>query len=135
MKESKPIVEYTNKEGNRIIKVPLGRNTGKYAEIDATEWGYLRELGLSPNWSIGANNNVKAHCGLSPNNYVLVARVLLDCGEQEIVKYKDLNPLNLRNSNIMKLFSPRKGLKSDRILVIKAKNRFNKLETQINISH
>jgi hypothetical protein len=122
MKVSKPIYETQDKDGTRVIRVPLGRKQDLFAEIEAVDFHYLRELGLTPNWSKGANNNVKASCRAANNDYVLVARVLTQAKEHEKILYKDKNPLNLRQSNIIKVWSPRKDLRNHHGLVLRTKD-------------
>lgn len=93
----------TVQEGDRLIAlVPLGRSDLK-AEMWRDDYDFLVKLGLSPNWSSYRNvtgNYVTASAVDTPSKHVLVARVLMDAGAGQVVRYADGNPLNLRRGNL-----------------------------------
>jgi len=99
----KPRPIETYQDGDRLLaRVPLGRSDLK-AEMWKEDFGFLIKLGLSPNWSSYKNetgNYVTASAVDTPSNRVLVARVLMDAAEGQVVRYADGNPLNMRRENL-----------------------------------
>lgn len=100
--KARPIT--TVQEGTReVARVPLGRNASLHAEIYRDDFDFLVKLGLSPNWSSYKNvtgNYVTASAVDTPSKHVLVARVLMDAGAGQVVRYADGNPLNMRRENL-----------------------------------
>lgn len=87
-------------EGNRVLcRVPLSDGK-RHAEIWAEDLEAIQALGISVNWA-GLRNGYVTACGRrAVSGKVLVARVLMDAQEGEIVVYRDKNPLNLRRENL-----------------------------------
>jgi hypothetical protein len=85
--------------GRELIKVPLGR-TDKHCYVYKEDREFLRRLGLSMNWNVSPQGYVTAACSNSSNGYVLVARILMNAGRGQQVKYKDGDALNLRTENL-----------------------------------
>jgi hypothetical protein len=76
------------------------------------DYAVLLALGLSPSWFIWRSGYVATPAPYSPNGHVNVARVLLDAGEGEVVRYVDSDKLNLRRENL--LIEPGFALRRDR---------------------
>lgn len=83
-----------------IAHVPLGgkHGAGKFATLYWSDWLALQKLGLSPYWSLTANN-IQSRDRSGRNR--AVARVILDLGPKEKVLYKDGDGTNLRRSNLV----------------------------------
>lgn len=100
--KARPIT--TVEEGSRLTaRVPLGRDGLYFAELYKEDYDFLCRLGMSPNWACYKNQHlfyVTAACVNTPSNRVLVARVLVDAGVGEVVRFADGNTLNLRRDNL-----------------------------------
>ena len=97
---SRPI-RITVEGEKKVALVPLGRAGSLEAAIYLEDYETLMELGLSGNWfAIPPANYVSVSAKRGPGRKVLVARVLLDAGEGEVVKFLDGNPLNMRRDNL-----------------------------------
>jgi hypothetical protein len=102
--------------GREIIKVPLGR-TDKYCFIFKEDREFLKRLGLNMNWNVLPNGYVTACSSISPNAYLLVARVLTNAGPGQSVRYKDGDKLNLRFSNLYVSNDGKAAIRRDRDFV------------------
>lgn len=87
-------------EGGKLILVPLGRDTKAYAMIERGDYAFLVRLGLSPNWNLSAKGYPTAGATRATGGRVSVARVLMDAGPGQTVRYRDSNPRNLRRENL-----------------------------------
>src|SRR5258705_12006989 len=99
---AKPVFLELDEDGKEIVRVKLGRFGEEYATIERQDYYYLLSLGVSANWFRSVpmgyvhTSNIKA-----PGKQLSVARVLLDCGPQETIRY--INPRNksdLRRKNL-----------------------------------
>lgn len=88
--------------GLRAALVPLGRASSKgVAIIEEEDLALLQELGLSLAWNRNPTTGVVvAPAGAASGNRVQVARVLLDLGPGENVRYLSGDPTDLRRSNL-----------------------------------
>lgn len=100
-------IETSLDENNRpIVRVPLGKNGSKgYATLYLQDFERLMELGLSTAWNLVGKGYVTATCSTAPGNSVQVARVLLDAGAYEQVRYCNGDKTDLRTNNILKFFT------------------------------
>lgn len=87
-------------EDGDIVIVPLGRQGSKHAFIDKADYDYLMKLGLSTAWHESAGGYVAAVAHRARGNLINVARVLLNAGIGQYVRYVDGDPRNLRRSNL-----------------------------------
>jgi hypothetical protein len=101
-------------DGEVLVAVPLGPKAKGYAVIELIEFEKLKYLGLSGNWFEGRDSNVRAAAAKAPSGYVSVARILVDAGEFEQVRYQDGDKTNLKRGNISKVWHSRAGMKRDR---------------------
>ena len=84
-----------------IVRVPLGRSHDKFAEIEQEDFDFLIKLGVSPNWNrLAPRDYVTASAKAASGSHIQIARVLLNAGPGEGIKYGDGNPLNLRRENL-----------------------------------
>lgn len=96
------IIDHVCHAGVDLALVPLGRfgNRG-YAVIEADDLSTLEALGLSMAW----NRNQQTGTVFTPavkasGGNVQVARVLLDLGPGQIVRYANGDPTDLRRQNL-----------------------------------
>ncbi|MHA6690555.1 hypothetical protein [Devosia sp. A449] len=89
-------------DGNEISFVPIGQFASKgVAVIDTEDLLMLEELGLSLAWNRNSRTGyVFAPAARAVGRSVQVARVLLDCGPGENVRYLNGDPTDLRRSNL-----------------------------------
>jgi hypothetical protein len=85
-------------DGREVVKVPLGR-TDKVCYVYKDDRDFLRRLGLSMNWNISPQGYVTAPAKAS-NGYVMVARIIMNVGPGQQVRYRDGDGLNLRTGNL-----------------------------------
>jgi hypothetical protein len=114
MKYSKRVVQVLEK-GRPLVYIQLGKG-----DVTACLWKddfeLLLSLGVSPNWQ--ASNKHYVVCrGAKDNKKSYVARLLLDCGIGEGVKYVDGNTFNLRRENLVKV-ADSKACRRDRDFII-----------------
>lgn len=88
-------------DGREIVTVPLhGKGEATLYEKD---FRFLLQLGLSTAWNKLPNGYVTASCYCAPGRSVQVARVLLNAGPQQRVRYIDGDLTNLRSGNLILL--------------------------------
>jgi hypothetical protein len=93
--------KFTDGLGNQLVSIRLGRNGEKgEAIIDCDDFELLMGLGMSSTWNCLPAGYVLASAGRAKGGNVGVARVLLDCGPNQSVRYRDGNKFNLRRSNL-----------------------------------
>ena len=85
-------------ESREIIYVPL-RNKGE-AILYREDFDRLLELGLSLSWNRLPNGYVTAPAYKAHGNSIQVARVIVDAGPGEQVKYVNGDLTDLRSSNL-----------------------------------
>ena len=107
------LVDRVIEKGRALTRVPLGRSQEKYCEIWEDDYRFLLKLGMTGNFNAIGNNYVTAASKRASGSHVLVARVLLDAGPGDAIRYLDKNPLNLRRENL-KLVSGGNGIRRDR---------------------
>ncbi|WP_296201619.1 hypothetical protein [uncultured Hyphomicrobium sp.] len=96
-------IEQVQEGGRLVAKVQLGRDPSLKAEIYQDDLEFLEKLGLSLNWTalkMSGAIYVTANAKNTAGGKVLVARVLLDAGPGQMIRYADKNPLNLRRENL-----------------------------------
>jgi hypothetical protein len=88
--------------GNKVALVPLGRQGSLgMAVIEEADFELLESLGLSFRWTkLAKSGQVMASCSRASGNSVQVARVLLDLGPGEDVKYLSDDRTDLRRGNL-----------------------------------
>lgn len=91
-------LEVTQNVGKQIAVVTT-RN-GKKIELYLEDYEYLMGLGLSPAWNLSPKGYVSAPAYRAKGGQIGVARVLLDAGPGDLVRYYDGNPSNLRRENL-----------------------------------
>lgn len=99
---SRVIKHVTDDQGRAVALVPLGRLGEKgTAVIDDDDLIELTALGLSLRWNRHAGTGVVfAPASGSSGGNVQVARVLLDLGPGENVRYLSGDPTDLRRNNL-----------------------------------
>jgi len=88
--------------GRELALVPLGRWASKgHAVIYTDDLTMLENLGLSLVWNRNSlSGTVFAPAAKASGGNVQVARVLLDLGEGQIVRYLNGDPTDLRRENL-----------------------------------
>lgn len=88
--------------GRKVAFVPLGRSGAKgSAVIYEADLLLLQELGLSLSWNRNPTSGVVvAPAKLASGDRIQVARVLLDLGAGQNVRYLNGDPTDLRRSNL-----------------------------------
>src|SRR5689334_10295659 len=87
-----------NQEKIETVKIPL-KGSGQRAELHKQDFDALMALGVSPNWlsTDTTNNQVKtSHRG----KYISIARLIMDAGKSQAVKYLDGDRTNLKRENL-----------------------------------
>lgn len=120
---AKLIQIYTDEFQHAVARVPLGHEQRPKGEalIYLEDFNELVALGLSPSWNITPQNYVIAPAAQAPGNSVQVARVLLDAGPGQRVRYINGNTLDLRGRNIL-LFNANGAMRRDRDFVTKRRH-------------
>jgi hypothetical protein len=90
-------VKHRNEDGNKIVELQL-KNSG-HCVLEESAFDLLMSLGIVPILTV-VEGSVVCRSG---NRHVCIARLLLDCGVNETVRYLDNNRKNLRRSNLIKL--------------------------------
>lgn len=95
-------VRTLDQTGRGIVRVPLAKNMGT-AVLDAADFDRLMALGLSPHWYLnGTTTHRYVRVGLDTRgNSVGVARLIVGLGSGRIVRYRDGDPTNLRQANLV----------------------------------
>lgn len=95
-------IDHVTHDGQDLALVPLGRFASKgHAVISADDLAMLEDLGLSLVWNRNALNGcVFAPAARASGGNVQVARVLLDLGEGQMVRYLNGDPTDLRWDNL-----------------------------------
>jgi hypothetical protein len=95
-------MKITEEKNNTVYHIPLGKS-GNYAAIYKEDYDYLIQLEVSKTWNDGTLGYVTAYCKSIPGTRVAIARVLMDAGEGETVRYLDGDRTNLRRNNLIKM--------------------------------
>lgn len=92
----------TDSIGQSIAILPLGPEGNKgNAILCRDDLLFLHSLGLSIKWNrLSKIGYVTAPCAFVRGGHLLPARVLLNAGPRQTVRYKDGDPTNLRRSNL-----------------------------------
>lgn len=94
---------FTDSEtGEELVAIPLAKDRGE-AILSATDWDRLNALGLTTNWCLnGANGRQYVRAPVDTiGKLVTVSRAIAGAGQDQIVRYVDGNPLNLRRENLV----------------------------------
>lgn len=94
------MLKMTEENGKTVYWVPLGKS-GKSAPIYQEDYEALLGYGVSKTWNDGLYSYVSAYCPNIPGSRVIVARVLLNAGEGQTVRYLDGDRTNLRRENLI----------------------------------
>jgi hypothetical protein len=89
----------TDKDGNQVASVFLGLYQKQHCLMYYEDYEAIITLGVSPNWCCTQRGNVVAYNSIDMRP-LGIARILLDAGPGEAVRYRDGNPLNLRRENL-----------------------------------
>jgi hypothetical protein len=103
-----PIITSCEHTGRSLVHVQIPRyqppKATPQAPLEAVlyldDFDMMLALGLSPHWQRSPSGYVVAAAHLASGSHVGVARVMLDAGPGEIVRFLDRNPLNLRSENL-----------------------------------
>lgn len=95
-------IDHVDQNGQKLALVPLGRFGSKgYAVIESADLIMLEALGLSLAWNRNQlTGTVFAPAVKASGGNVQVARVLLDLGPGQIVRYENGDPTDLRRQNL-----------------------------------
>lgn len=86
---------------NKVVRVPLGARATYHAFIDLDDWESIQKVGTGNLNYIAVDGGRYAIMKARGNpRQLMVARVILDAGKGERVRFKDGNPFNLRRSNL-----------------------------------
>lgn len=107
----------TDKDGRQIASVFLGLYQKQHCLMYYEDYCYVMSVGVSPNWSCTQRGNVVAYNSVDMRP-LGIARILLDAGPGEAVRYRDGNPLNLRRENLY-LAEDAKARSRDRDRILK----------------
>jgi hypothetical protein len=103
-----------DEDGQDIILVPLAR--GGEATLYQTDFNALLDLGISLSWNRLPNGYVVAPAAKAPGNSIQVARVIVDAGPGERLKYVNGDLTDLRSKNLC-LLSAKGATRRDRDLI------------------
>lgn len=99
--------------------IKLGR-TEKTAKIYKDDYEELLELGVSASWSKGGVlGYVTAYCKGAPGNRVNIARVLMNAGAKETVRFIDGDRTNHLRENLVKMVDPKASRRARDFLTVK----------------
>lgn len=104
-----------DEDGTPTVIVSLGRKGSKTCVIDEASFLELMEMRLSPTWDINPEGYVMTYSGKASGGKVSPARVLMNAGIGEVVRYRDNDPRNLRRSNLEVI--PGNAIRKDKELV------------------
>lgn len=96
--KKREIWQYVENDTDLVTCVPLNKEGAKgTALVDPADYDELMKRGVSGNWYRTSNG----HVGVAVRGKnELVARLLLNLGPKEVVRFVDENPLNLRRANL-----------------------------------
>lgn len=90
--------------GREIVKVATDAEGRRWATLYADDFDRLAMMGLSRTWffnhSGGGYWYVKAHAPSASGSLVSVARLILEMGPKEVVRYLNGDHLDLRRENL-----------------------------------
>jgi hypothetical protein len=90
--------------GRPVVRVEMSNLPNVFATVDAADYDRLLAEGVSARWFINSNGKGTSYVRVSVNgvrgNLVLPARLILDAGRGEAVRYATPDRLDLRRSNI-----------------------------------
>lgn len=103
-----------------ITRIPLrsGPWEGRLVEIETEVLAYLKAIGAEPPFFAVFSSDpdslpqIRCSCHGMGGGQATVARLIMDAGPGEIVRYRDRNPFNLRVSNLVKV--PGRASRRDR---------------------
>ena len=125
----KKTIEVIKEDGRDLCLVPLGREGRKgTAKIWKDDLEFLFRLGLSPSWGTVLGAYVTAAARLAHGQHVMVARVLMDAGVGQSIRYLDGDRSNLRRENIQVVTGS--GIRRDRDYLRVQQNK-NLLRTSV----
>jgi hypothetical protein len=104
--------EFDYDEGGALV-VSLANSSDK-ARIDETDFEELMRIGVKLPWRV-IGNRVVARCGSGNNDYLSIARVILDCGPDTQVRFSDGSPFNLTRANLIRFDGFAKQRTRDRL--------------------
>ncbi len=87
----------------QLVSLPL-YNEDDVVILEERDFNELMDLGLSLTWTL-RHGVVWVRCN---GRAISVARLILDLGSGQVVKYLDKNPTNLRRSNLVVSNGPSK---------------------------
>ena len=109
-----------NEEDEKAIcYIKLGR-TDKTAKIYKEDYEELLKLGVSTSWHHGALGYISCYCKGIPGSRVNIARVLMDAGAQETVRFRDGDKCNLLKDNLVKMHDAKATRKAREYLTPRA---------------
>jgi hypothetical protein len=91
----------TDENRNKIALIPLNRGKWGYAIINFEDLQFLQELGLSFCWSkLPRVGYITAPAFYAPGFRLSPARVLMDAGPRQVVRYRNGDVTDLRKANL-----------------------------------
>jgi hypothetical protein len=109
-----------NENGKDVVLISVvNKRETKVALLYKEDFDSLLALGVSPYWCAPNDKQSNVLVAGVGKRKIGVARLLLDAGNGQIVKYKDGNPLNLKRENL-ELVANGRGKTRDRDLLPKA---------------
>ncbi len=102
-----PYIYFLDPHGRPCYDVPLDKSGTRWATISKNDFIRLRGLGATGVWFLNGNGSgneyVRTHLILGPSGPrpVLVSRLILGVGKNEVVRYQNGDPLDLRPANLI----------------------------------
>jgi len=104
--QSRAIHLDTDEHGTEIVRVPLGREGKEFATLCKDDYLDLRNQGLTGNFfKVDTRGYIACSNPRARGRFLLVARLIMDCGAGETVRFIKKDYSDLRRSNLMKLAS------------------------------
>jgi hypothetical protein len=105
-KSRRPVPGFDD-QGDLILRVPLDDRGERFAIVYPADWIAMQEAGCDGLWSCNDNGDgrlrVKTRRPLAhgkPLDHVMVARFILDLGDDARVRYRNGDPFDLRRVNL-----------------------------------
>lgn len=100
----KPPYVSTDNLGKQIVNVPLGGEGSPEAKINVADWHTLVLMGVATGWHLQSCGNGYNYVRVTSNRTLTknasVARLVMRADEDQIVKHRNGNPLDLRWENL-----------------------------------
>ncbi|BCP51751.1 hypothetical protein K32_03680 [Kaistia sp. 32K] len=98
-------IPFIDEFGAEALKIPLDGHGLRHAIVSPRDYQGVLDSGLTGAWFTNGNGHgrryVRTWAPGSPGTLALIARVILEAGPGEIIRYANGDSLDLRGSNLM----------------------------------